>query len=94
MDFVQGDPGALMIVEFYGDSREELESRLDAMEVQLRRQRLGYAVTRALQSERQQRVWKFRKGFARVTDECALGDKKADCLCPQTQQCRLKTCLN
>jgi FAD/FMN-containing dehydrogenase/Fe-S oxidoreductase len=75
MDFVQGDPGALMIVEFYGDSRAELESRLDAMEAQLRRQRMGYAVTRALEPEQQQRVWKFRKGSQGLLMS-VLGDKK------------------
>lgn len=75
MDFVQGDPGALMIVEFYGDSRAELESRLEAMEAQLRRQHMGYAVTRALEPERQQRVWKFRKGSQGLLMS-VLGDKK------------------
>ena len=80
MDFVQGDPGALMIVEFYGDSRAELESRLDAMEAQLRRQRMGYAVTRALEPERQQRVWKFRKGSQGLLMSVA-GRQEADCLC-------------
>lgn len=75
MGFVQGDPGALMIVEFYGESRDELEARLDAMEAQLRRQGMGYAFTRALEPEQQQKVWKFRKGSQGLLMS-VLGDKK------------------
>lgn len=75
MGFVQGDPGALMIVEFYGETREELESRMDAMEASLRRQRMGYAFARAVEPEHQQNIWKFRKSSQGLLMS-VLGDKK------------------
>jgi len=75
MGFVQGDPGGLMIVEFYGDTQAELESRMDAMEASLRRQRMGYAFTRAVDPEQQQTIWKFRKSSQGLLFS-VLGDKK------------------
>ncbi|MGH7948901.1 MAG: FAD-binding oxidoreductase, partial [Candidatus Binataceae bacterium] len=47
MTFVQGDPDALLLVEFSGDDREELQSRLAAMESALRSAGKGYAFTQA-----------------------------------------------
>ena len=35
-DFLQGDPGAILIIEFYGDRADELPPRLDALEADLR----------------------------------------------------------
>jgi FAD/FMN-containing dehydrogenase/Fe-S oxidoreductase len=75
MGFVQGDPGGMMIVEFYGDTREELASRMDAMEARLQRQRMGYAFTRAVEQEQQQNIWKFRKSSQGLLMS-VLGDKK------------------
>jgi FAD/FMN-containing dehydrogenase len=75
MGFVQGDPGGMMIVEFYGDTREDLEARMNAMEARLRRQRMGYAFTRAIDSEQQQNIWKFRKSSQGLLLS-VLGDKK------------------
>lgn len=75
MGFVQGDPGGMMIVEFYGESREEVAARIEEMESRLRRQRMGYACTRALEPEEQQKIWKFRKGSQGLLMS-VLGDKK------------------
>ncbi|HEV3120726.1 MAG TPA: FAD-binding oxidoreductase, partial [Isosphaeraceae bacterium] len=41
-DFLAGDPGAILIVELYGDRPEELPPRLDALERALRSQKHGY----------------------------------------------------
>ena len=38
--FIDGDPGALLCVEFYADRAEDLPPRLDALEHDLRRARL------------------------------------------------------
>jgi FAD/FMN-containing dehydrogenase/Fe-S oxidoreductase len=75
MDFIQGDPGALMLVEFYGDSRSEVEAKIEALEGRLRQQHLGYATTRALESAEQLNIWKVRKGSQGLLMS-VLGDKK------------------
>ncbi|PYV37483.1 MAG: oxidoreductase, partial [Acidobacteria bacterium] len=75
MDFIQGDPGGLMLVEFYGDSRAEVEFKIEAMERRLRHHHLGYAYTRALEPAEQLNIWKVRKGSQGLLLS-VLGDKK------------------
>ena len=59
--FVQGDPGALLCVEFYGDSPEELPGRLDALERDLTEHRFGYRYFRALDAATQSKIWGLRE---------------------------------
>src|SRR5207245_2105230 len=40
-DFLAGDPAAILIIEFHGDSPEELPARLDQLVAELRRRNLG-----------------------------------------------------
>ncbi len=61
MDFVEGDPGALLLTEFYGDSESEVESRLDDIERRMAAGGLGYAVRRMTDPAQQARVWAVRK---------------------------------
>ena len=61
MTFVQGNPGALLLVEYYGSSREELTAKLDRLETHLKRLGIGIAFTRAVTPEEQQKIWKVRK---------------------------------
>ncbi len=61
MTFVQGNPGALLLVEYHGASREELVAKLDRLEAHLARQGIGIAFTRAVSPEDQQKIWKVRK---------------------------------
>jgi FAD/FMN-containing dehydrogenase/Fe-S oxidoreductase len=61
LGFVQGTPGALLLVEYQGESRAELSAKLDRLESHLRRQRIGTAYTRALEPAEQQQIWKVRK---------------------------------
>jgi len=58
---MQGDAGALLCVEFYGDTPEELAPRLDALEAEL--PRLGYRCRgrRAVSAADQARIWSFRE---------------------------------
>ncbi|WP_272481762.1 FAD-binding oxidoreductase [Rhodothermus marinus] len=58
--FIQGDPGAVLITEYFGESEEELVHRLDVLEATLRRAGQGYAVVRALQPEHIRNVWNVR----------------------------------
>jgi len=75
MNFIQGDPGALMLVEFYGESQTEVKSKIEALEERLRRQNLSYATTRALEPAEQLNIWKVRKGSQGLLMS-VLGDKK------------------
>ncbi|HKI98767.1 MAG TPA: FAD-linked oxidase C-terminal domain-containing protein [bacterium] len=60
--FLEGQPGAIVIVEFYGETRAELEDKLDKLEADLKRNHMGYAHVRALEPELQAQVWNLRKG--------------------------------
>ncbi len=59
--FLQGTPGAIVVVEFYGETRAELVDKLDKLEADLKRHRMGYAHVRALEPEQQNLVWNLRK---------------------------------
>jgi len=59
--FIEGDPAALLCVEFYGDRTEDLPPRLDALEAELRAHRLGYRYHRALDLAAQARIWSLRE---------------------------------
>ena len=61
MDFVEGDPDSLLVVELVAESEAELEARLDALEARMKRGGLGYAVRRLTRQEDQERVWAVRK---------------------------------
>ena len=61
VDFIEGDPDALLAVEFVGESEAELESKLDTLEQRMKRSGLGYAVRRLVKPEDQARVWAFRR---------------------------------
>ncbi len=61
MTFVQGDPDALLLVEFSGDDRDELQSRLAAMESAMRSAGKGYAFTQAHSPADQENIWRVRR---------------------------------
>ena len=43
LNFVEGDPGCVLLVEFYGETNSELEDKLSKLANDLLHQRLGYA---------------------------------------------------
>jgi Fe-S oxidoreductase len=59
--WLSGVPGAIIIVEFYGETRDELSGRLDQLEAALKRERMGYAHVKALDAELQGQIWNLRK---------------------------------
>jgi Fe-S oxidoreductase len=59
--FIEGDPGALLCVEFYADLAEDLPPRLTALEQDLRANRLGYRYHHALDLAAQARIWSLRE---------------------------------
>ncbi len=75
-DFLHGDPGAILIIEFYGDNAAELPSRLDALEADLKRHDRGNHYVRATDSAAQARIWKLRK-LALGLSMAEKGDAKA-----------------
>ncbi len=59
--FIEGDPGALLCVEFYADRQEDLPPRLRALEQDLRAHRYGYRYFHALDLAAQARIWSVRE---------------------------------
>ncbi len=59
--FIDGDPAALLCVEFYADRDEDLPPRLDAVERDLRERGLGYRYHVVLDPAAQARVWSLRE---------------------------------
>ena len=61
MSFIEGDPGALLAVEFYGDSEAELTAKLNSLQEDMARRHLGYACVNLVDSSAQASVWNLRK---------------------------------
>jgi FAD/FMN-containing dehydrogenase/Fe-S oxidoreductase len=61
LPFLQGEPDALLIVEFYGETPEEVADKVAKLEARLSREGVGYAYSRALTAQAQAYVWKIRK---------------------------------
>ena len=59
--FIEGEPEALLCVEIYGDTREELVPRLDGIERDLTARGLGYRYHRALEPAAQSAIWSLRE---------------------------------
>ena len=61
MDFIEGDPEALLVVEVTGDSLAELEAKLDELDERVARSGLGFAIRKITRPADQARVWEVRK---------------------------------
>jgi FAD/FMN-containing dehydrogenase/Fe-S oxidoreductase len=61
MGFVQGDPAAILIVEYAGDSDAAVKDRVEALEAVRARNGFGYASHLAYDVGEQQSIWKLRK---------------------------------
>jgi FAD/FMN-containing dehydrogenase/Fe-S oxidoreductase len=59
--YIEGDPGATLCVEFYGDEKEQLPPRLTALEQDLRSHNLGYAYRHETDTAGQARIWSLRE---------------------------------
>ena len=59
--FIQGEPAALLAVEFYGETQAALESQLERLEKLLKSAGFGYAFVRCFTAEEKSRVWETRK---------------------------------
>ncbi|MCB0163116.1 MAG: FAD-binding protein [Anaerolineae bacterium] len=61
LTFVEGTPEAILAVEFYGESESELTAKLDRLEQQLTRHKIGRRFSRAMSAQAQADVWGVRK---------------------------------
>ncbi|MCL6640652.1 MAG: FAD-binding oxidoreductase, partial [Candidatus Rokubacteria bacterium] len=61
MGFIQGDPAAILIVEYAGESEAEVRAKIEALEARRARERFGYAAHLAFDPAEQQSIWKLRK---------------------------------
>ena len=59
--FIEGEPAALLAVEFYGETHAELASQLEKLEKTLKGASAGYAFVRCFTAEEKSRVWETRK---------------------------------
>ncbi|MHC4244723.1 MAG: FAD-binding oxidoreductase, partial [Planctomycetota bacterium] len=59
--FIQGDPQAILVVEFFGETSEEAEQKSQALAADLQKQKLGYAWPVITKSTEQAKVWGVRK---------------------------------
>jgi FAD/FMN-containing dehydrogenase/Fe-S oxidoreductase len=61
MGWVQGDPAAIMIVEYAGDTAAEVRAKVEALEARRQRERFGYAAHLAYDAGQQRSIWGLRK---------------------------------
>jgi FAD/FMN-containing dehydrogenase/Fe-S oxidoreductase len=59
--FVEGEPGALLCIEFYADSKDQLPPRMTALEEDLRSHNFGYRFFHATEPAQQARIWSLRE---------------------------------
>jgi FAD/FMN-containing dehydrogenase/Fe-S oxidoreductase len=61
MGFVQGDPAAILIVEYAGETEAEVRGKVETLEARRATGRFGYAATITYDPAEQQSIWKLRK---------------------------------
>ena len=60
-NFISGDPEAILMVEYYGETSEEVLDKIIKLEAMLRDKNMGYAYVRAMDSSAQGNAWSIRK---------------------------------
>lgn len=61
LTFVEGDPGGVLLTEYFGESPEAVSAQIDRLEDTLEAAGRGYAVVRATSTQRIADVWTVRK---------------------------------
>lgn len=59
--WIEGDPGAVLLTEFFGDTPEEAAGKSRAFAESMRRQGLGYAHPVLIEADHQRDAWELRK---------------------------------
>lgn len=73
--FVQGDPGAILVIEFARETREEIKAKTDEVEAEMRAAGLGYHFP-VLYGEDSKKIWTLRKAGLGLLSNLP-GDEKA-----------------
>ncbi len=73
--FLEGNPGALLIIEFARESKSEIENIAKEMEAEFRENKLGYHFPIVSGSENISRVWDLRKSALGILSNM-IGDAK------------------
>ncbi len=60
-DFIRGDPAALLVVEFFGDTPDEVMRKAEGLAADLQNQQLGYEWPVIVEPSEQAKVWAVRK---------------------------------
>ena len=60
--FIDGDPAAILVVEFFGDSAEDAGRKAEQLAAELQQEKIGYAQPVLADPAEQAKVWKVRKG--------------------------------
>lgn len=74
--FIHGDPGAVLLVEFFGESDAELSGKIERLETDLGARHLGSHMHRAIKAADQTRIWELRRAALGLTMS-QTGDSKA-----------------
>ncbi|MGH7875332.1 MAG: FAD-linked oxidase C-terminal domain-containing protein [Candidatus Binatia bacterium] len=61
LGFVQGSPDSLLMVEYAGETEEEIREQVDKLEELRKREKIGYAATLAFKPEEVKAIWGVRK---------------------------------
>jgi len=61
MGWVRGDPAAIMMVEYTGETDAEARTKVEALETRRARERFGYAAHAAYDAGEQRTIWNLRK---------------------------------
>jgi FAD/FMN-containing dehydrogenase/Fe-S oxidoreductase len=72
--FVQGDPGAILVIEYVRDTREEIESVARQVEAEMRAEGLGYYFP-LLFGEDTKKIWTLRKAGLGLLSNLPGNDK-------------------
>jgi FAD/FMN-containing dehydrogenase/Fe-S oxidoreductase len=75
-DFLKGDPGAILIIEFFDDRPEELVPRINVLASDLKEQSRAYYLHPATETAAQACIWKLRKAALGLS-MAQKGDAKA-----------------
>jgi FAD/FMN-containing dehydrogenase/Fe-S oxidoreductase len=76
MDFVEGNPEALLMVEFYGETPEELEGALDRLIAHVKPKIPAYHYWRSTDQAALSKIWKVRKAGVGIL-QASRADAKA-----------------
>jgi FAD/FMN-containing dehydrogenase/Fe-S oxidoreductase len=61
LGFVQGNPDSLLMVEFAGETEEQVKAQVYKLEELRKREKIGYAATLAFKPEEVKAIWGLRK---------------------------------